>query len=142
MSDEEIEARINTDEAITETLINRLLIFASIDSDVGLHSRPSALLLRNLALFSFALADSKLPNAEPNAYTRNDVHIFVRSGYLSRSLLYWLSQSEGGGIDDRLFLVDDDDGLPRSNCLFLLSSSSSFLDLSLSPLSIMNIHSL
>ena len=31
MSDEEIEARINADEAITETLINRLLIFASFD---------------------------------------------------------------------------------------------------------------
>lgn len=31
MSDEEIEARINADEAITETLIHRLLIFASID---------------------------------------------------------------------------------------------------------------
>lgn len=31
MSDEEIEARINADVAITETLINRLLIFASID---------------------------------------------------------------------------------------------------------------
>jgi hypothetical protein len=31
MSDEEIELSINADEAITETLINRLLIFASID---------------------------------------------------------------------------------------------------------------
>jgi hypothetical protein len=65
---------------------------------------PGCCSLRDFARSCFALLVKYDPKADPNADTTKDVHILVRRGYRSSSLLYRLSHSEGGGMVKPLFL--------------------------------------